>query len=239
MRRDTLGIALAGALVALGGACTDGGDPLIILQNQDPGEGCTISASQSDTFISRGLIDTQADSGYVFNPIVQNNAIAPATDTAPPRIATIQGAEVSLTLQSGFTLSGVPDNLLHFTRRFGGTIQPDGGVTAFSFAILDPALLDAIGQSLGAGSDPVEVNAKVTIFGNLNGSGVESQPFYYPILVCNGCMQRSVGACADLAQDFVASTGGQCNALQDFYTDCCTEGDGSLTCPAVAPTTTP
>ena len=238
MRRDTFGIALAGALVVLGGACTDGGDPLIILQNQVPGDGCTISASQSDTFISRGLIDTQADTGYLFNPIVQNNAVDPTTSTAPPRIATIQGAEVSLTPQAGFNLS-VDDSLLHFTRKFGGTIQPSGGVTAFSFVILDKALLDAIGQSLAVGDDPVEVDAKITVFGNLNGTGVESQPFSYPVLVCNGCMQRTVGTCATLAADFVASTGGQCNTLQDVYTDCCTAADGSLTCPAVPPAGTP
>lgn len=238
MRRDTIGIALAGALVVLGAACTDGGDPLIILQNQVPGEGCTISASQSDSFISRGLIDTQADTGYIFNPIVQNNSVDVATSTAPPRIATIQGAEVSLTLQSGFSVS-VDGSLLHFTRKFGGTIQPDGGTTAFSFVILDKALLDAIGGSLAVGDDPVEVDAKITVFGNQNGTSVESQPFYYPILVCNGCMQRTVGTCDTLASDFVPSTGGQCNALQDFYTDCCTAADGSLTCPAAAPVATP
>lgn len=240
MRREAFIAAFAAGIAGMGAACTNGGEPLIILQNQVPGENCVISAADtSQTFLPRGIIDTQSSVGYVFNPLVQNNAIA-VENQDNLRIVNVQGAEMMLTIQNGVLdenelLGAQAANLISFSKRFAGSIQPDGGTTAFSFTLIDKALLDLLASKLTSDTQRIEVQAEVTVFGSMGGGTVESIPFVYPVDVCNGCMQVSVGACADLSESFVPQTGGECNPLQDVVTECCTAADNSLTCPAVAP----
>ncbi len=63
------------------------------------------------------------------------------------------------------------------------------------------------------------------MFGDLDGSDVESDPFIYPVEVCNGCMLIDNGDCAGLGDDFEGAQGGNpCNPLQDVPVDCCTSG---------------
>lgn len=230
---------IAAAVAGLVTACSAGGEPLIILQNQLPQDQCVLDASESGEFLFRGIIDTRSASGYIFNPLVQNNALN-VEDQDNLRIANVEGAEIRITTDgvlSSTELSAADSaNLLHFTRRFSGSVRPEGGTTVFSFTAIDKALLDLIGPKLGDPDQRSEIQVEVTIFGKMGGGGVESIPFTFPVDVCNGCMQVSVGACADLADGFEPLEGGVCNPLQDVITQCCDAADNSLTCPAVKPT---
>ncbi len=224
------GLALVILAVAASG-CTEGGRPLVILQNLAPEEGCQFPAQAGADRITRGRIDVQAEGGYVFGALVQNNAVG-LSDNPGARLAAIEGADVELTLQEGFTPAGDPSADLSFTTNFGGAIEPDGGLASFGFIILTKQFMDtylAPSPDLAPGA-LLEINARITIFGQMGGSNTESVPFNYPIEVCNGCMTVDVGACADLPADFQALEGGICNTLQDVPLECCDDG---TVCPAV------
>jgi hypothetical protein len=225
-------LALALSMILPGAGCTDADQPIIILQNQVPDEGCIIPVGTGSGFRPRGIIDTQSAAGYLFTPLVQNNAVS-ISGNPNARLATIQGAEVGLTLQDPSVT--VAEGDLSFTKRFSGTIQPDGGLTSFSFTIIDKRVLDAIAGVIESPDQRFEVLAEIKVFGTMAGGDLESVPFTYPVDVCEGCMRVDVGPCADLADDFVALEGGVCNPLQDVFTECCTALDESLTCPAVPP----
>lgn len=243
MRRKALLSSIALSMAALGSGCTDAGEPIFILQNQVPDEGCVISTNQNQSFLPRGIIDTQSGGGYLFNPLTQNNAVnLDSNDGA--RIANIFGADVQLVVQSGVytdleTQANDESGLTRFSKRFSGTILPDGGLASFSFTIIDPAMLASLGAKLGSPDQRIEVVAEVQLFGEMAGGTIKSNTFFFPIDVCNGCMKVSVGDCAALPDGFVPLTGGECNPLQDVATECCTAADQSLVCPAAAPTTPP
>jgi hypothetical protein len=227
----TLAVLLIGAI-----GCTNADEPLIILQNQVPNAGCEIPSSRGTTFLPSGVIDTESAVGYIFNPVVQNNAVD--TDNPNLRTVLVEGAEIDLKFQSGAVDTSEADayaaaGLTNFTKRFSGSIVPDGGTTSFSFEIIPKALLEALADKLGDPSQRLQVTAEVKIFGSMGGGGVESIPFVYPVDVCKGCMEVNVGECVDLNESFTPLEGGECNPLQDVITECCTASDGSEVCPAV------
>jgi hypothetical protein len=222
------------AALAATGCTTEGGRPLVVLENLQPAEGCTFSTS-GDTFITIGRIDTQATSGYQFTPLVRNTAVSVADDPGA-RLALVQGADVELSVpQDFFGDAGPPDGFADdasFTKLFSGAIEPDGGETYFSFIVMDKQFMDDyLAPGLSAGQ-MVEVTARVTIFGQMGGGDTSSVPFNYPIEVCNGCMTQDLGACVDLDPGFVGSAGGECNTLQDVVLECCDDG---AVCPATPP----
>jgi hypothetical protein len=240
MMRHASSVATAtflGAVAVLAG-CTAAGTPIFILQNQVPAEGC-VPPTDLGSFNPRGRIDTAASGGYVFTPVVQNVAEADGVQG----LVFVEGADVDLTLQSGFIdEAAVEDDdtfraLTHFSKRFSGTIQPGEGLTSFVFTILPRELLaDYMAERLAADGTLVEVQADVKVFGTMNGGDVSTPTFTYWIDVCNGCMKQDLGACADLSSSYTALEGGVCTDLQDTPLECCTAADSSEVCPAEAPT---
>jgi len=215
-------IVACGLLMGAAG-CTDSGKTLLIVQNQVAGDGCVISSSISGTYLGRGIIDTNASIGYIFNPVVQNRATASKNAT---RVAFIEGYEVDISFPDGSVTAD--SSLTSFSRRTSASIFP-GGNTGMSFEIVPVELLESLGLAAG---ESVELVAEVSVFGTMDGGDVESTPFAYPITVCNGCMTVDLGACSDVATDFSPQTGGECNTLQDIPVECCTLSDSSLLCPA-------
>src|SRR5678816_3490634 len=122
-------LALILAAAAVTGCTTNGGRPLVILNNLAPDEGCTFSTT-GESFVTRGRIDTQAASGYLFSPLVRNTAVS-VEDDPGARLASIEGADIELSVQEGFFGdSGPPDGFADdagFTKLFSGAIEPDGG----------------------------------------------------------------------------------------------------------------
>jgi hypothetical protein len=219
-------VPLAGALVAalLSAACTDAGTTLIVLQNQEPGDGCTVSADRGAAFIPRGHIDARAEDGYLFTPLVQN--VAEATSNDSQRILFVEGADVDLS--GDFTADG---SLTSFSQAFSGSLLP-GDLASFAFIIIPEQLVTQLGDSLAEGAS-VPVDAEITVFGTVDGGDVESQVFHYTVDVCDGCTTVNQGDCTALPDDFTAETGGNCQPLQDGSIDCCTSSGGDLVCPAV------
>ncbi len=230
LRTITAAIAIA-TVTIVATACTDAGSPILIMQNQVPGDGCVVSAALTDNYNPRGRIDTNAGAGYLFTPLVQNIATV-EDDNAHLRIAFIEGADIDVSIQAG-----VPDpdaSLTKFSKRFSGVIQPEGGLTTFAFTVVELDLLDQLAASLTDSSQIIELMVDVKIYGEFGGGSVSSPVFSYPIDVCNGCMKRDVGACADLSPSFTALEGGACVTLQDIPIDCCTTADSQELCPAAS-----
>ena len=228
-------ISVATVLTLGAAACTDSGKSVRVLQNQAPEPGCVVPTDQG-AFIPRGRIDTNADSGYLFTPLVQST-VTESENGSTDRVMFIEGADVELSFAPGFfsdaEIGGLESSgLVNFSQAFSGSIFPDG-FTSFAFIVVPKPLLDAIGDKLSDGGATV-VTASVTVFGELDGGDIESNPFNYPIEVCEGCMLIDNGPCTELPDDFEPLTGGNCQVLQDFPIDCCTSIDGDAVCPAVA-----
>jgi len=123
-------------------------------------------------------------------------------------------------------------NVGQFSVLFAGALPPEGSVNV-GFEVITPAILRNIlgmsGVNLTTSSMNAEVLAEVTIRGDLGSDEVTSNVFQYPISVCTDCVINVVGACPMVG---TPRTGDACNIYQDGVVDCCSEADGSLSCPA-------
>lgn len=224
-------IAIA-ALTALAG-CADGGDEsLLILRNAVPNAGCELDPNTS-RFISSGLIDTDAELGYIFTPIVESLV---TEQMGAERTVFLSGANVDIRFQgdifSDAELASLNEQAItSFSQSFASSLSP-GDRIAVGFTIVPKRLLDEMAGKLAAG-ERTTVFADVSILGTVGGGAVESNTFTYPVDVCNGCTQNVIADCSALPAGFEAREGGTCQLLQDGIVDCCTS-DGALICPAVA-----
>lgn len=233
----SLARAAALAVAALAAACTDAGESMRIVQNQVPQEGCVIPASATATARARGRIETRAESGYLFTPVIQS-LLVEDEDRGVERVVAMRGADIDVTFPDGFFSASEEDELrdevlTRFSSRFSGTL-PAGGTLSVDFIIIPTGLLERVDAKLDADTDAVEASVKVVVFGDTDGGEVESIPFYYPVTICTDCVSHDVGECALLEVGDVLRAGGECNPFQDDVIDCCTSG-GVLQCPAVAP----
>ncbi|HLU64931.1 MAG TPA: hypothetical protein VKZ63_01565 [Kofleriaceae bacterium] len=232
-RRQRLACMTA-ALAALSAACTDGSESFVIIQNQIPQEGCVIPTDLGSAFLARGRIDVAAGAGYLFTPVVQSLVTESATGMAD-RILFVRGADVTLSFQDGvYSDAEIADlreaGLARFRQVFSGSVFPQG-TTSFGFEIIPKAMLEDLAGRIEAGGSTL-VTAEIVMLASLDGGDVESEPYSYPVDVCDGCLLIDRGSCAGLPTDFQPATGGVCQPLQDGATECCTDADGNLVCPA-------
>ncbi|MCG8421130.1 MAG: hypothetical protein MJE77_24685 [Proteobacteria bacterium] len=206
-------ILFISALLAVLVGCTSDGSSVIIWYNQAPlvtgDTSCMTEPNFMHPGLSRGRIDTNADSGYLFTPLVQNIA---STDGDPlgqgQRRAEIQGANMRLEFADGLfsadDLTSLQErNLVNFSQPFSFSVGPDGGLASLKFTIVPRALLAEMQAKLGAG-ERTNMNAEIQLFGVLAGGSFESPKFVYPLEVCDGCLIDALGLCA-----------GACQTLQD------------------------
>ena len=74
------------------------------------------------------------------------------------------------------------------------------------------------------------VNLRMRAFGSTTSESIESDPFVYPLAICEGCLVASVQPCPVSAAP--NRTGNPCNIAQDAPVDCCQSGS-DLVCPSV------
>jgi hypothetical protein len=239
MRRShTLSALALATLGLLGSGCVDDSADvsLLILKNSVPDPGCVITGSAAANFIPSGVIDTNADFGYVFTPVVQNFASTEISGTDPQRRVFVEGANVDIRFETpdvfdDAELDELRDGALtRFRVPFSGSIAPNEGTAGFAFEALPLDLLEAIRDKT---TDRVLTILDIQIVGTQGGSTVKSQVFHYPVTVCTGCLVVDRGACSGLPDGFVAAQGGACNPAQDAVVDCCTDG-AIRVCPATS-----
>ena len=221
-------LALFGAAALLAPACTnDGGASFFIVQNQLPTEGCVIPSDVGAGFLSRGVIEAQAEIGYIFTPVVQS-LLTTGEQTTADRVIFVQGADITLSFPRGELSSGST-----FRQMFSGSLFP-GGTTSFGFEIVPrEVLLEAAGV-IGDSTNSVAVRAEIVMFGSVDGGDVEAEPYFYNIDVCNGCLVDDLGSCATIPDGVTIDQGGECQIFQDAPVDCCTHDTLGFICPAPA-----
>jgi hypothetical protein len=236
------------ALVAVVGCADTGGQTLIVLNITAPDDECVIDPGAGGAaFIPAGRIDATgvvelgSQVGYLATPAIENIADGQMGAQASNRTVILQGARVDLVigthadgteLLSAGELEALTNiNALRFTAPFSGAIEPDGGRVGVAFELVPPAVVAAISGKLAVGEVAL-VTGSFSVFGRtVGGSSVESDPFDFPVTVCNGCLFTHLGNCLGLPDDEYPA-GGACNLFQDAAGTCCTSSAGFEVCPA-------
>jgi hypothetical protein len=220
--------ALVAAVLSVG-ACTDAGRVLFIVQNNVPEPqpvGCTIQGSLNSQFRQSGAVDLTNSSFYQLTPVMMNLAARVSGDDSK-RVAIVQGAEVSIEVPAGSNIDLGANS--QRTLRFTGAVFPDGGTTGFAIELLSEAMLEAIANSVTlAEKDRVSLVVEITAFATMDGNEVESERFFFPLDVCDGCLLRVADSC-DITPP---SRGYECYPqVQDVPTICCLDASGGTICP--------
>jgi hypothetical protein len=231
-------------LVSATAACTsDNGEAIIVLKNVAPGDGCTFTANESETFLSHGSLDLTQDAPYLFTAQMKSRVLLDADPTnvgattmATPdedaRTIFVSSANVDLAFPgSAIDLSGLPTDLVHFKKLFSAVMRPQA-ITDATFELIPADVSKAI-LAINGSPPNIEVAATFTVLGDMNDDEVKSQPFTFPITLRNGGGTVNKGDCP-LPVGTVVSSGNSCNSAQDGQVDCCTDAtSGTLVCPAV------
>ena len=233
-------LLLAGTALASAG-CGLPPHQFFIVQDQVPSAGCVIN---TDAMLYRGqgvldvrLVSGTASEAYGVFPLVRNDLPAPAAGEASTNSIELDGFDVDV--EPVGTLPAATDalmqslaggNLVHFRLPWSGVLEPGGGLKAAHVAAIHAELARRIRDAgdLRASGSYIELAARIRVSGDRSGS-VESDPFTFPIRVCDGCLIASVQSCPLSAAP--ANPGNVCNVAQDDAVDCCLDG-GTLTCPA-------
>jgi hypothetical protein len=253
-------VELRGWLLSLGGltalaACTDVNNSVIVLQAQVPDEECVISDQGGDTpRLESGILDVGLDQLYAYQlfPLVQNNLLpAGAEMDIEPNRVTVTGSRVKIVPPAGVTVPFRDDCAAEFDHPSQAAIMPGEqrairveAVRACHAGLFrDLFKSGALNPSLG---ESVYFRAVVRIRGRHGGSEFSSDPFEFPIRICNGCLQTGFSgpysafnfpklpACSDLANN--PFTGNQCGPAQDRGPILCCALDAMATmiqCPGV------
>lgn len=234
--------AILGAALFLGSCGTPPGQ-FVIIQNQVPQSGCVVPADLSATYKDSGDLDLSlvtygAETGYLFFPLMQNDAPSATGGIDPNRIALSEfqvdlgvAADAPPLIVSLFN-NGTVANLTKFSVPTSGSVASGGGNTAGAVNAVPAELARRMlsTNALVAPGDFFYLTATVRAQGNTLNKTVTSDPFNFPIRVCNGCLANDLGICP-LAQAG-GNSGDPCNIAQDQPVDCCELGS-SLVCPAV------
>ncbi|HEY5949223.1 MAG TPA: hypothetical protein VIV40_27205 [Kofleriaceae bacterium] len=227
------------ALVALV-ACVDSGDEGIYVLNNSAvtGESCTLSGSPDQAMVGHGQVNVLSPVAYVMTPLIESRiqSVDGVDDTS--KTVQLRGADIKLTIKAvsiergGQFMVTQPETALPpFSVLFSGSLKPGGSVNAF-VELIPPGTIRQIAQMSGANLDTDSLNsevlAEVTIKGDLGGSSVESQPYFYPVTICNDCIVVNNGACP---MTVAPRAGNACNPYQDGVVDCCVDASNNLVCP--------
>ncbi len=230
-----LGVA---GVATFAGCADDFGGGLLVRQNLAPVMGaCSFEADSAAAFIARGTIRDDSPSPYIFHPLIESRITA-IEGQESLRTVQLRGARVELAIV-GATVDGDPIDIdtrtfpvgsTKFASLFSAPVAPLG-LSAAEFDLIPVAFLAAVARAVGTtGSARVQVVAEGSVYGDLGGDEISSDPFTYPVTICNDCVFTNIGSCAAITEP--GSTGNPCNPYQDGVVECCTTGD-SLLCPAM------
>lgn len=222
-----------------------------IVQNQVPQAGCLIDTSTS---VYRGagtldlsLVQSGSRSAYQVYPLLRNNLPGSGSGPDPNRIE-VNSFAVDIGPSSyGSMPDGVRDlfnalegagasssdyALLHFSAPWAASVDSGGGVAASGVAAFPLELAARVRATgaVGVARSSMVANIRVRAFGSTTTQNVESDPFDFPVYVCDGCLVANVLTCPFSSNP--SNPGNPCNVSQDDYVDCCSS-NGSLICPPV------
>ena len=218
-------------------ACVGTGDEgMVVLNNAAVGDSCVLTSNPDGAQRGHGTIFSQSPEPYIFTPVIQSRITPVEGGDDSSRTIQLRGADVKLTLKAltlqdiagNFTTTNPDREFAPFSLLFSGSLPPAGYASAF-VNIIPPGVLREIDAMSGENRMDAEVLAEVVIKGELGEDAIETEPYFYPVNVCNRCVINIVGACPMMG---TPRPGNACNPFQDGAVDCCEEVTGLVLCPA-------
>ena len=165
-------------------------------------ENCQASDSE-DIFLVSGIVDIALRDNYIVNPIVRNN-LADVTQqkglqASDARIATngivLKSAEIEYSPLDGIAGTIPTTRVIPLS----GTVSEESSLLLFNFPLIESEVMEALRSSdtfflIDEGTarpkrTSVTLLTSIRIKGEtLDGRATESEPFLFPVEVCNGCM---------------------------------------------------
>jgi len=241
MTRRNIFLAAALSALVLGG-CEANSASLLIIQNQIPGDGCSVDSSGTGAYRTQGTLDVawylqkKQPAYYNLYPLIRNNLLSTAnteSGSIEENCVTIREARVDLDL--GDLGNYVESNLTKYSVPLSMTICPDEEKVV-SVRVIPSQVVELIADQINEGSTTLVI-ATVHVVGRRGSHDIASNSMSYPIFVCNGCLVKNLGLCSSDTIPTTPKEGNGCNPSQDDPIECCTQG-AELVCPAVAPTPT-
>lgn len=201
--------------------------------------GCTIPINttlyQGVGRLDLSIVRSDADSAYLFFPLLQNNLPGPTGAAQDTNQIQLSGFNVDITSLAGTTaatdavLTGNA-SLAHFRAAWSGGIRSGGGQLNAIVDAVPVALATQLLANGGVGTAPTAtLDLRVQALGTtVGGTDIQSDPFDFPLEICAGCLVANVQACPYMSAP--ANPGNPCNPAQDDFVDCCTN-NGALICP--------
>ncbi len=215
-----------------------------ILNNQvPPASGACVIPVNPMVYSGEGMLDVSAVQGsfetaYYMFPLIENNLPGHGAMGQDGNQIQLSGFDVDISAV-GFPKAGaaqvlatVDSSLLHFRVPWSGGVSSNGGQISAIVEAVPVGLAQALAMGAGLDASPsLTLNLRVQALGTTNnGTSMTSDPFNFPVDVCNGCLAASIGTCPLPAAP--VNKGNACNPAQDQFVDCCTD-NGALVCPAV------
>ena len=216
-----------------------------IVNNQVPTGGCAIPVNDT-VYQGQGTLDAKlvrggAGSAYFVFPLLKNNLSGASSGEVDSNKIVLTSFAVDISVLTGppeitslvNMLNADPSlsALLHYQTPWSGSIASGGGELSAAVAAFPVELASRMLGTLGLSGQPSTfVNLRIRSFGHTTTRDIESDPFDYPVAVCDGCLIAKTGPCPFTAAP--TNTGNPCNVAQDYPVDCCSAGN-ELICPAV------
>jgi len=246
--RSILSAALLIGVAGIFAGCAEDIPEIRIVANQPLSDQCLPSASQTNEFIARGVLDLFITDQYVISPLV--------TNTMVPSESVIFGGGAggaggltgtrweanTVTLTRAVAEFSGPENLgVPLPRSLNLTItgSADPGATvALSLQVVTANVANLLRSSvlLASPGQSITILVKLKMFGETTaGNEVDSNEFVYPIEVCNGCLLEYPTEAIDPA--FPAPN---CRLIDDFSSadselPCFPGQDEAVDCRAICP----
>ena len=216
-----------------------------IVNNQVPSANCAVPVSdtvyQGQGTLDAKLVRSGAGSAYYVFPLLRNNLSGASGDGVDANKIVLTSFAVDISVLSGppevtalvDMLNADPSlsALLHYQTPWSGSLGSGGGELSAIVAAFPVELAGRMLGTLGLSVQPSTfVNLRIRSFGHTTTRDMESDPFDYPVAVCDGCLVANTGPCPFSTTP--ANMGNPCNVAQDYPVDCCTAGN-DLICPAV------
>jgi hypothetical protein len=236
------GIVPLAVIAVVSGCAADSGDGgILVLKNVHPDTMCTTTSLETETSVSRGVLDIALRSDYLFIAQMKSRITA-LTGQEDQRTIITTGAKIDIAFPGSMLFSAAEladlktSGLTHFKSLFSAPIAPNGGIRDGDFVLIPSALVDRIAAKADlTKAFRVDAVATFTVEGDMSGETVASQPFTFPVTIGNGVTVDNQGPCP-LPKTFgVPRPGYICNPAQDGVVDCCTTTTTlgtTLTCPA-------
>ncbi len=179
-----------------------------ILNDQVPSSSgsCTIPVTpavyQGVGMLDVGIVRGDFPTAYLFFPLIENNLSGGGLASDPNQIQ-LTGFDVDIgtigptTAAAAQVLASADPALLHFQVPWSGGVSSGGGQLSAAVNAVPVALAMQLASSGGLDTSPaLTLNLKIQARGTTNsGRSLVSDPFNFPVQVCNGCLIANVAPC--------------------------------------------